>query len=143
MARSLDSIDVLISEAIAAAGVKNDSALSRRLGLSKNAVSSWRRKVAFPSPETAIVLAELTGREPSEVILQCEAWRAAAASKPAVYKAYMDMLQQVAKTAAVVLLFATLTKLTMGTNIAQAALLPTDNRILCDRRPWWLRLLTA
>lgn len=143
MNRTLPKLEDVIVRARKAAGCKNDVELSRQLGLSKNAVSQWQRGMSHPSPGVALQLAELAGIDGHVFILQCEAWRAAAASKPALYKAYMDIIGQVIRPAACVILFATVAKMTMGTNIAHAALTIPQDRILCDKRPSFLRLFAV
>lgn len=54
--------------------VKNDSDLSRRLGVSRACVSDWRRGNAAPNEDQAAQLAELLGKP--EVMPECAAHRA-------------------------------------------------------------------
>ena len=71
MTKSID----LFEAAKAAAGCQSDYAFSQKLGISRQAVSKWRKGGTFDDAHAAVI-AELLGKEPGEVMALCQAERA-------------------------------------------------------------------
>lgn len=143
MNRKLPTLDIYIDDAAAAIAARSDADLNRALNLSRSAISTWRTSRSFPSDETMIALARLGGHDPHIAVLQCQQWRAAGSRKIELYKVIGDILATVTRTAAVLFLVALAGAAIGGTNHAQAAPAPRDDRILCDIRKWWRRRLSG
>ena len=67
----------LLDAAKQAHGIRSDYALAQRLGVTRSAVSNYRRGVAFPDLTTTYALAKLAGSSPAEAVLGVNLDRAA------------------------------------------------------------------
>ena len=87
-------IDELIEKAKAACGVDSDYALAPKLGLTRAAVSRWRRGVSLPSDETILKLAELLELDPAILLAD---FHARSSENPQVRKEWIrvrDILRE-------------------------------------------------
>ncbi len=93
-------INMYLDEAIDRGIVKNDSELSSRLQVTRTAVSNWRSGKRTPDDDEAVMLAQLLGRDPGELLAECGAARA---RTPETRRAWERIAARMAGAAAMVI----------------------------------------
>jgi transcriptional regulator with XRE-family HTH domain len=117
-------INQLMDAAKNHSGVKSDTALAGKLGISQTAVWKWRNGQDLPKPEHGHELARLAGIDPAPVVL--DLWEAAAKTS-----ALQETISRLKKVWTV----SSATLLVIGTQLEAAA-----NCILCSIRGHHQRL---
>lgn len=97
MAPNPQDLDDYIDFAKEKQGLGSDNQLSAALGVKRAAVSTWRTRRAWPSPDHMAQLAEMGGQDPRQAILELEIWRNEGPAK----EIYKSIAAQIASAAAV------------------------------------------
>lgn len=84
-------INFYMEEAKTRAHIKSNRKLSVFLGLSPIAACNWKTKRAYPSDETMIRLAEVSGQSPFIALLELNIWRSTGKVKESYEKLYKGM----------------------------------------------------
>ncbi len=73
-------------------GISSDAKLARALSIDPTAVSAYRRNIAFPLPETMLLLAQLAEVNPAEAMLDVAAWRCSRGETRKIYEGIKKQL---------------------------------------------------
>lgn len=79
-------IGEILDEAKKVTGAASDSELSKKLGLTRNAVSNYRTGVSLPKAAVCEKIAKITGKSPLSVIAAVEELRAISSEDKAVWR---------------------------------------------------------
>ena len=90
------TVDWYLDRAKERAGLKSDRELNRILGCSSIVVSSWRRKMSWPSDDNMVQVAELAGVDPAQALIDLNTWRTKSGKALEAYQRVKTLLASAA-----------------------------------------------
>lgn len=113
----------LINEAMEKTNCRSRRELARRLGVTSQSMIKWEKGTATPKDTHILMLAEMTGRDPKELLHLACMWRAENNGEPEA----ADFWRKLLSTAAAVIMFLSISGITP---YSQAHSLPSGLPIL-------------